>query len=407
MLFAGNNYYNNLNGNNNLNNNGRFVGIIQHSRDTLIKTSTMKTYKNLYSKVCSYENLELAFKKARKRKTLKQYVVEFEENLKDNLLQLQSELLLHSYKPSPLKTFILRDPKTRKISVSKFRDRVVHHAICNIIEPIFDKRFIYDSYANRKFKGVHSALKRFDYFKRKVTENGKKLRNTCNNNQVIGFVLKADIKHYFENIDHRTLLEILERRIKDKRLMWLIKRILENHNTKIKDKGMPLGNLTSQFFANVYLNELDQFVKYKLKAKYYLRYVDDFVILHPSKQQLEYYKAEIAQLLNKELKLSLHPDKCKIFSLYRGVNLLGFRVFYYFTLLRKRNINKLFIRLERQKEDYKRGLTTKEEVLQSFQGWNGYASTADTYKLRKKVRDKIRCMIRKTFQQDKVSSLSF
>jgi len=197
----------------------------------------MKTYKNIYSELCSYENLELAFKKARKRKTLKSYVIKFEKNLKENLLQLRAELLFHSYQPIPLKTFILRDPKTRKISVSEFRDRVIHHAICNIIEPIFDKRFIYDSYANRKYKGVHAALKRFDYFKRKITQNGRKIKNARNNNKVIGYALKADIKHYFETVDHKILIKILKKRIRDKKVLWLIKKILDNHNTKIPGKG--------------------------------------------------------------------------------------------------------------------------------------------------------------------------
>ena len=152
----------------------------------------MHTYSNLWQDLCSYENLLLVFKKARKHKTLKPYVIKFTKNLKENLLELQVELFLHSYRPKPLQTFILRDPKTRKISKSDFRDRIVHHAICNIIEPIFDKSFIYDSYANRKGKGALKALERFDYFKRKVTKNNKK----------VAYVLKADIKHYFETVDH-------------------------------------------------------------------------------------------------------------------------------------------------------------------------------------------------------------
>jgi len=345
----------------------------------------MKTYKNIYSELCSYENLELAFKKARKRKTLKSYVIKFEKNLKENLLQLRAELLFHSYQPIPLKTFILRDPKTRKISVSEFRDRVIHHAICNIIEPIFDKRFIYDSYANRKYKGVHAALKRFDYFKRKITQNGRKIKNARNNNKVIGYALKADIKHYFETVDHKILIKILKKRIRDKKVLWLIKKILDNHNTKIPGKGMPLGNLTSQFFANIYLNELDQFVKHKLKIKYYLRYVDDFLILHNSKKQLEEYKKEINKFLKNQLKLKLHSQKSKITPLYKSIIFLGFRIFYHFKLLRKSNLNKMLKRLEQFKENYKQNLITKEEIMESMQGWNAYALTANTYKLRKRI----------------------
>src|SRR3989344_1402290 len=245
----------------------------------------MKTYKNLYSKLCSIENLRLAFKKSRKDKTLLPYVVEFEENLDENLMELHKELSAFIYKPNELKRFIVRDPKTRTIHASVFRDRVVYHAIVNILEPIFDKRFIYDSHASRKNKGTHNAVKRFDKFKRKISKNGKLAENAYNKNNIIGYVLKADIKHYFNNVDHERLLEIIERKIKDKNIIWLIKQILNNFDSSIKGKGMPLGNLTSQFFANVYLNELDQFVKHKLKAKYYIRYVDDFLILHNSKEK--------------------------------------------------------------------------------------------------------------------------
>lgn len=386
LVFLGNNYNNGLNGNNNLNNNGRFVGIVQVCWDTLdYDGSIMKTYRNLYKELCSYKNLEFAFKKARKGKTQKGYVIEFEKNLDENLLKLRFELLLHAYQPAPLKTFILRDPKTRKINVSEFRDRVVHHAICNTIEPIFDKRFIYDSYANRKFKGVHAALKRFDYFKRKITANGRKLRNARNNNQVTGFALKADIKHYFETVDHEILINLISRKIKDKKVLWLIRKVINRYDTKNPGKGMPLGNLTSQFFANVYLNEFDQFIKHKLKLKYYLRYVDDFVIFHNSKKRLEKYKNEINSFLRDKLKLELHPQKCKIIPLHRGVNLLGFRVFYYFKLLRKSNLNKMLRRFEQFKRDYKQDLITADEILESMQGWIAYASTANTYKLRQKI----------------------
>src|SRR5579863_6574968 len=151
----------------------------------------MKTYKNLFTKLCSYENLELAFKEARKRKTLKPYVIEFEADLRNNLEKLKTELETFTYTPNQLKTFIIRDPKTRKISASHFRDRIVHHAICNITEPILSKDFIYDNFANRKGKGTHSALLRFERFIKKISYKG-----------LSGFVLKADIKHYFDSVDH-------------------------------------------------------------------------------------------------------------------------------------------------------------------------------------------------------------
>src|SRR3989338_7780813 len=163
----------------------------------------MKTYRNLFDQLCSLENLERAYKKARKGKTQKQYVLEFEQNLQNNLEKLHRELVSKTYHPQLLRTFILRDPKTRKISVSDFRDRVVHHAICNILEPIFEQRFIYDSYANRKGKGALAALQRFEAFMKKISKNSACYRKRQDDNFIKGFVLKADVKHYFDTVNHK------------------------------------------------------------------------------------------------------------------------------------------------------------------------------------------------------------
>jgi len=326
-------------------------------------------YYNLYNELCSYENLELAYKKARKHKTLKPYVIEFEKELKKNLSILRIELLLHSYKPQPLETFIIRDPKTRKINKSDFKDRIVHHALCNIIEPIFERIFIFDSYANRKGKGTLKAIQRFDFFKRKVSKN-----NTRN-----CFILKADIRHYFDEVSHEILINIIKRKIKDEKVIWLIKQILSNFNSEYKGKGMPLGNLTSQFFANVYLNELDYFVKHKLKIKYYIRYVDDFVIFNSNKEILEKNKEKINLFLKDELKLELHPDKSKIILLEKGITFLGYRIFYYHKLLKKNNLRRRkFILLNYNNLDY-------NKIYSSFEGWLAYAKRANTSNLRKKL----------------------
>lgn len=325
----------------------------------------------LYSEVYNLGNLLIAWKNARKGKTRKYYVLKFELNLIENLLKLQKELENQVYQPKPLKTFILRDPKTRKISKSDFRDRVIHHALINIIEPIFDKSFIYNSCANRKGKGNIFAIKRFDLFSRKVTRNNTKK----------AFCLKADIKHYFDTVDHEILIDIIKRKLKDEKIIWLIKQILNNFNTKIEYKGMPLGNLTSQFFANVYLNELDYFIKHKLKAKYYIRYVDDFIILHNSKGQLEDWKSEINLFLDNGLKLELHPDKSKIIQISRGIDFVGFRNFYHYKLLRKRNVGKMLYKINM----HKKGEISREKILEAFQGWNAYAKWANSYKLRNKI----------------------
>ena len=240
----------------------------------------MKTYRNLYHIICSYENLQLAFQKARKRKTLKPYVIDFESKLDQHLKQLKYELETFTYSPASLRTFIFRDPKTRKISASHFRDRVVHHALCNVIEPILSKDFIYDSFANQKGKGAHKAVERVESFIRKVVYAGGRGRHLLFEKQsYVGYSLKADVRHYFDTVDQEILVRIITKMIKDPKVVWLIRVILQNHKLEISGKGMPIGNLTSQFFANVYLNELDHFIKHMIKAKYYVRYVDDFILL--------------------------------------------------------------------------------------------------------------------------------
>jgi len=348
----------------------------------------MMTDDNLYDKLCSFKNLLHAYTKALKGKSSKWYIKEFSANLDKNLIELESELMSMKYKPRRMKTFVICNLKTRVISASDFRDRVVHHALCNIIQPIFEKTFIYDSYANRKGKGTHAALKRFDAFKRKASDNGKLLPFAKDGNMISGYALKAVIKHYFDKVDHDILMKILSRKIRDEKVLWLIKRILDNHSRKIAGKGMPIGNLTSQFFANVYLNELDYFVKHKLKAKYYIRYVDDFVILHESKETLESYKYRISEFL-RTIRLELHPEKSKIIPLHRGVTILGFRVFYNYKLPKKSNMRLMNRRLEQFIGLYKNGVMKKEEVLEKIEGWNAYAVHGNTFKLRKHIMKKL------------------
>ncbi len=340
---------------------------------------------SLYDELCSFRNLELAFRKARRNKRNRKDVQKFELNLESNLLQLGSELRFFSYIPSPLKRFVIRDPKTRLISASDFRDRVVHHAVCNIIQPVFEKSFIHDSYANRLKKGSSKALERYDGFKRKVTHNGRTLNHAKDGNMVIGYILKADIRHYFDTIDHDNLISIIKRKISDRKVIRLIRLILENHTTKHKGKGMPIGNLTSQFFANLYLNDLDHFVKHKLKASNYIRYVDDFVILGNSEEMLRDYKTKITGFLGKSLKLDLHPEKSNVYSLCNGVRFLGFRIFYHYKIPRKSNIRKMEKRLSVLKSRYERGEISFEDITKSFQSWMGYAMQGDTYKIRKRT----------------------
>ncbi len=343
---------------------------------------------DLYAFLCSYQNLYTAYKKARKGKTQKEYVLEFEKDLIDNLWTLRTELLIHSYRPKPLQSFIIRDPKTRKISKSHFRDRIVHHAICNIIEPMFEKQFIYDSYANRRGKGTLKAIQRFNTFQKKLSQN--------NTRQI--FILKADIKHYFESVDIKILLSIIGRRIKDQRILWLIRTILHNYHSTQDGKGMPLGNLTSQFLANVYLNELDQFVKHHLKAEYYLRYVDDFVIIHRSYSSLVKDRAKIEFFLKEKLSLQLHPTKTRIISIQQGIDFLGFTIFPYYQIIRKKNLRKFKRKYSLLWQQCAMGKITYDLVYDSLEGWIAYAKQANTHHLRRKITSR--------FEQDFKSEIS-
>lgn len=282
---------------------------------------------------------------------------------------------MHSYRPEKLETFILRDPKTRKISKSHFRDRIVHHALCNIIQTLFENSFIHDSYANQIGKGTLKAIQRFDEFKIKITKN----------NTRIAFVLKCDIKQYFDNVDHNILLSIIKRKVSDRKILWLIETILSNYCSKEHSKGMPLGNLTSQFFANVYLNELDQFVKHELRAKYYLRYVDDFVIFDNSKRRLEQYKAVIQIFLKQELQLQLHPLKSRIITIRDGTEFLGVKIFMHHKRIRKKNLRKSQKKLQLLNNLYEQKKIDYDNIYEFLEGWIAYTRNANTYKLRKSI----------------------
>ena len=305
--------------------------------------------------------------------------------MQKNLLVLHTELKTKTYLPKPLTAFIIRDPKTRLIHKSDFRDRVIHHALVQIIEPLFDRTFIYDSYANRIGKGTLKAIARFNQFARKVSRNGSQ-KGWFNNNQIKGYCLKVDIKHYFQTVDCEILLSIIKKKITCQDTINLIeiilKRTSESREREINIMGMPLGNLTSQFLANVYLNELDQFIKHQLKCKYYIRYVDDFVILHESKEQLAIWKEKISIFLKGKLKLELHQDKSKIISLSKGIDFVGFRNFWKYKLLRRRNIRNMQSKIDL----YKKGEISFSSIYESFNGWKAYSKWANCHNLNNKIK---------------------
>ncbi len=376
VLGVNNNDNFNINANNNIDNNRPALGIA-----FMLWAFLMKTYNRLYERLISLDNLEDAYWKARSHKSNNSRIIEFDKHQQLHLAVLDRELKDKTYQPQQLRNFVLRDPKTRIISVSEFRDRIVHHALVNILQPIFEPRFIYDSYASRKGKGTLAAIKRFDRFMHKVTKNGKLLALPKTNNDVQGYALKADIRHYFDSVDHKILIRIISQRITDKGVLWLVKAILENYSSGESGKGMPLGNWTSQFLANVYLNELDYYIKFRLKAKFYIRYVDDFVILHRSKTVLRFYLARIESFLH-TLKLELHPDKCRIIPFAKGISFLGYLIFYKYRRLRQRNVRKIFYRLKSFAGNDVPPQNTALEAIEMLNGWNAYAIHANTYRLR-------------------------
>jgi len=253
----------------------------------------MKRYGDLFGRLVSFENLLLAFLKASKGKKSNPQVGDFALRLEEELLLLQRELMDKTYSPGPYRTFYIYEKKKRMISAAPFRDRVVHHALCNIIGPIFERGFIYDSYANRVGKGTHRAVGRCSEFARKNP-----------------YVLKLDIKKYFPSIDHEILKGLIRRRIKDPEVLWLCDLVIDSSNPQEqvlewfpgddlfapveRRKGLPIGNQTSQFFANLYLDPLDHFVKEVLGCRYYIRYVDDILVFGPEKGYLWDVKEEIS-----------------------------------------------------------------------------------------------------------------
>lgn len=266
-----------------------------------------------YQSIISVENLLLAWKEFVSGKKQKKDVQEFSLRLMDNILKLHTELATKTYTHSPYEAFNISDPKPRNIHKALVRDRLVHHALYRILYPFFDRTFISDSFSCRKHKGTHRALNRFRDFGRKVSRNH---RRTC-------FVLKCDVRKFFASIDQSTLLFILERYIPDKEILWLLCRVVESFHSTAQGKGLPLGNLTSQLLVNVYMNEFDHYVKHQLKAKYYIRYADDFVILSHDKSHLSKVLRYIVVFLRELLRIELHPDKVYIKTLASGVDFLG------------------------------------------------------------------------------------
>jgi retron-type reverse transcriptase len=327
------------------------------------------------------ENLFLAWKEFKVGKGSKQDVQEFEFNLEDNIFQLHEDLKNRSYIHSPYVSFYVTDPKLRHIHKACVRDRVLHHAIFRILYPIFDRNFIYDSYSCRLGKGTHRAVNRLEDFVRKLS---------CNNHRTI-YALKCDVRKFFDSIDKTILTRIIADKIKDDNSLWLISKILNSFSKTdtsqarpvqvLPGKGLPLGNVTSQIFANIYLNELDQYVKHCLKVKYYLRYCDDFVILDHDPHYLLELAFKINEFLEEHLALSLHPNKVILRKYRQGIDFLGYVVLPYHRTLRTKTRNRVISKIGIKREESYDNSISQESLKQSLNSYLGILKHCNGYDL--------------------------
>jgi retron-type reverse transcriptase len=321
---------------------------------------------HIYNDIISIENLLTAWREFLKDKRRRKDVEEFSLHLTDNILSLHRELVNKNYRHGPYKAFRINDPKPRDIHKAAVRDRLLHHAIYRILYPRFDPKFIFDSYSCRYTKGTHRAINRFREYAQKVSRNHTRTV----------WVLKYDIRKFFANIDHTILKNILKWRVGDENVVQLLEEVIGSFNTKDRPGvGLPLGNLTSQLLVNIYMNEFDHFLKREMKITHYIRYADDFVILHESKEYLEGILPKISAYLETKLKLSLHPDKVFIKTIASGVDFLGWVHFPHHRVPRTSTKKRMFRNL-RQKQT--------ESTVASYLG---LLSHGNTHNLRKKVKE--------------------
>jgi RNA-directed DNA polymerase len=347
----------------------------------------MKRHGKLWDKITSYKNLLLAARQAQRGKRFRDNVLVFNYQLEQELEQLQTELLDQTYEPGEYHTFRIFDPKPRLISAAPYRDRVIHHALCNVMIPPIDRTFIATCYANRTGYGSHRALRKFTRFARSSR-----------------YVLQCDIRKYFPCIDHEILKAQLHSKIKCPETVWLIDLLIDRSNPQepvydyfpeddlftLIDRrhGLPIGNLTSQFFANVYLNSFDHFVKEQLKISKYLRYVDDFALFSDDRATLVSARQAIEAYLE-SIRLRIHPIKSQLSETRIGVSFLGFRVLPDRIRVRNDNLRRGRRRLKLQHQAYEVGHITLTQLNQSLQSWEAHLKHGDTYRLRQRIFDEL------------------
>jgi hypothetical protein len=350
----------------------------------------MKTYDHFYEQIYDFENLYWAYRAARCGKRGKAPVADFIRRQEDELLALQRELREESYQPGPYHTFYIHQPKLRLIAAAPFRDRVVHHALCNHITPIWENLFIADSYANRVGKGTHRAIDRCQQFARRYK-----------------YVLQCDLRQFFPSIDHALLLAVLSRRIRDERVLALCRKILasglsvrpddyemawfpgDDLFSALRPRGLPIGNLTSQFWANVYLNDFDHFIKRELSVPAYLRFVDDFLLFGNDKSCLHDWRQAVIERLA-VLRLKLHENRAQVFPCETGIPFLGFRVYPTHRLVKRRNAINFRRRIRPWVQIAGQSAAATAALDVRVRAWINHVRYADSWGLRRAVLHEIR-----------------
>jgi RNA-directed DNA polymerase len=331
----------------------------------------MKRTGCLFDQICSFANLYEAYRKAIRGSGKTEDACRFSFYLEKELLQLKRELECGDYRPAPYRYFKIFDPKERTISVAPFLDRVVHHALVRVIEPVFERAFIFDSYATRKGKGSHAAVERAQEFLKKYP-----------------WYLKLDVQKYFDGIDHEILMELISRKIKDRKVLELARQVIANSDRSRgleKGKGLPIGNLTSQFFANVYLDPLDHFIKDKLGIKGYIRYMDDLVIFSESKDELKRIFQKVKTKLSEGLQLRLKDKATFLNSRLHGLPFLGFRVFPKMIRIRTENVRRFKKGFAARICAFRNGRISEGEFAARAQSMFAWLAFADSYQVRKEI----------------------
>lgn len=325
----------------------------------------MKRHGNLFDQIITMDNLELAYRKARRGKGWQTVVKRVEKDVPGHLQRIQDMLLSKTYTTSPYKLKKIFEPKERLIYVLPFYpDRIIQHAVMNVLEPIWDSLFIYDSYACRVGKGIHKGSLRTMEFIRKNK-----------------YCLKCDISKFYPSINHNIAYDIIQRKIKCPDTLWLLKDIIYSIDG---DCNVPIGNYTSQWIGNLYMNELDILIKQTYGIKHYIRYCDDFLLFHNDKRFLHYMTNVITDYLSTRLKLRL--SKCSLFPVTQGVDFLGYRHFPGgYILLRKNTVKRMKKRLKRLPYQFRRGHITAEQLRSSIASTNGWMKWANTHNLQWKL----------------------